>query len=147
MGGRYDTPRGKEDQKEDQMPAYQMLTAYEITSLCRRLWGFSHAELKQIPILPAGCCLEQGAIYLDLTEHPARAFTASVEMEARADRFYVPKSQIPDRLWNRLLGRRQPDQLWMRLTGGDQPGWSSLSNRQNPENEGKQRAIRWSGSV
>lgn len=115
------------------MPAYQMLTAYEFPSLCRRLWGFSHAELKQIPILPAGSCLKQGALYLDLTEHPARAFTVPVEMEVYADRFYVPKSQVSDRLWNRLLGRHQPDQFWTRLTGGDQPGWSSLSNGQNPE--------------
>lgn len=115
----------------------EMLTAYDIPLLCRRLFGFCNADLKQIPILPGGSRLEQGAAYLDLTERPPRAFMALEAMKASADHFYVPKSQVPDQLWDRLLGRHQPDPLWTRLTGGDQPDRSSPSNRQHPPAGGK----------
>jgi hypothetical protein len=96
-----------------------MLTAYEITFLRRRLCGFCNADLKQIPVLPAGSSLKQGALYLDLTEHPPCAFTAHAGMKVAPEHFYVPQHLVPDRLWCRLLGRPQPDPLWKRLTGGD----------------------------
>lgn len=115
----------------------ETLTAYGIPALRRRLFGFCNADLKQIPVLPGGSRLEQGATYLDLTERPPCAFMALDDMEAGAGHFYAPKSQVPDRLWNRLLGRHQPDPLWTRLTGGDQPDRSSPSNRQHPPVGGK----------
>lgn len=121
---------------------HQTLTAYDIPSLCRRLFGFCNADLKQIPVLPGGSRLEQGATYLDLTERPPRAFMALDDMEASAGHFYASRSQVPERLWNRLLGRPQPDPLWMRLSGGGQPDRTSPSNRQRLEAEGKQRARR-----
>lgn len=117
-----------------------MLTAYEIPSLRRRLFGFCNAELKQIPVLPEWRLLEQGATYLDLIERPPREFTAPAEMAIAADHFYVPKSQVPEELWNRLLGRHKPDDLWTHLTGGDEPDRPNPSNLQSPGAERMGRA-------
>lgn len=97
-----------------------MLTAYEIKTLHGRLPAFSNEELKQIPILPEGSRLEQGATYLDLNDPQRRAFTATADMEGGPHHLYVPKSEVPYPLWDRLVGRHYLDQLWTRLTGGQE---------------------------
>ena len=72
-----------------------MLTAYEIKTLHERLPVCSNEELKQIPIMPVGSRLEQGATYLDLAAPLCSAFTATADMEAGPANLYVPKSEVP----------------------------------------------------
>ena len=58
------------------------------------------------PVLPAGSRLEQNATYIDLRDPDRQEFTAMSGMEAGPDTWYVPKSEVPYELWNRLLGVR-----------------------------------------
>jgi hypothetical protein len=92
-------------------PELDARTAYELKELHRRLVGFSDDELKQIPILPRGSRLEQGATYVDLRESDRREFTATGDMEAGPGNWYVPKNQVDYQLWNRLIGVGDPERL------------------------------------
>jgi hypothetical protein len=67
-------------------------------------------ELKQVPVLGDGERLQQGATYLDLTQQPAREFTARGDMSAHPDHAYVAKDRVPYQVWNRLLGDAKPGQ-------------------------------------
>jgi hypothetical protein len=79
-------------------------TAYDIKELHARFRDWADDDLKQIPVLPQGSRLEQNATYIDLsTPHP-HEFTATGGMEAASGQHYVPKSEVPYELWNRLLG-------------------------------------------
>jgi hypothetical protein len=72
---------------------------------------FSHwpdADLKQIPVLPAGSRLEQDATYIDLAAARPSEFTATANLEAGSGQSIVPKSEVPYQLWNRLLGITNP---------------------------------------
>ena len=86
-------------------------TAYELKDAHRRLREFGDDELKQIPILPRGSRLEQGATYVDLADPDCREFTARGDMEAGPDNWYVPKAAVDYQLWNRLIGIRDPERL------------------------------------
>jgi hypothetical protein len=86
-------------------------TAFDVKAVHRRLEGFRDDELKQIPVLPPGTRLQQGATYLDLADPERGAFTATGELEAVEGRFYVPKSETPYPLWNRLVGVENPERL------------------------------------
>ena len=86
-------------------------TAHDVKELHRRLRGFTDDQLKQIPVLARGTRLEQGATYVDLNDPDAREFTATGEMEAGRDNWYVPKSEVDYQLWNRLIGVEDPDRL------------------------------------
>jgi hypothetical protein len=79
-------------------------TAYDQKAAHRHLANYSDDDLKQIPILPSGSRLSQGATYLDLAEGRPRAFTATAEMRAGHDNLYVAKSEVDYQLWNRLIG-------------------------------------------
>jgi hypothetical protein len=91
--------------------AQQGNTAYSLRELHRQLSDFHDDELKQIPVLPTGARLQQGATYLDLNNRSRGEFTATGEMEAGSGNAYVPKSQTPYPIWNRLLGIDDPDRL------------------------------------
>lgn len=82
-------------------------TAAEVKELTRNLEGFTLDELREIPVLKAGARLKQGATYLDL-KSGGEPFTATGDMEASRDNFYVPKAETPHPLWNRLLGYETP---------------------------------------
>ena len=84
-------------------------TAYDVKAAHRRLGEFSDDELKQIPILPPGARLEQGATYIDLRSHDHKELTARGDMEARPSNWYVPKSEVDYQLWNRLIGVDNPE--------------------------------------
>jgi len=86
-------------------------TAYDVKGAHRRLQGLTDDELKQIPILPAGTRLEQGATYIDLREKEPQEITARGDMEAQAANWYVPKSEVDYQLWNRLIGVDNPERL------------------------------------
>jgi len=67
-------------------------------------------ELKQVPVLPEGTRLQQGATYVDLTIEPLHEFTARADMSAGATNAYVPKDRVPYEIWNRLIGEPKPGQ-------------------------------------
>jgi len=92
-------------------PETNATTAFDLKAAHRRLDGFSAADLKQIPILPAGSRLEQGGTYLDLLDSDRHEFKARGDMEAGPGNWYVPKDQVDYQLWNRLIGVTDPARL------------------------------------
>ena len=87
------------------------LTAYEVKELHEKLKDFTSDELKEIIVLPQGSRLEQGATYIDLNDLERKEFTAMGGMEAGADKWYVPKTEVSYPLWNRLTGVDNPERL------------------------------------
>jgi hypothetical protein len=83
-------------------------TAYDIREVRRTLHHLPDDELNQVPILPEGMRLQQGATYVDLHSDRPEEFTAMGDMVAQRDQWVVPKDQVPDPVWNRLLGRERP---------------------------------------
>lgn len=79
-------------------------TAYDVKELHEQL-RVSDDELKQIPILPEGSRLEQGAVYVDLRRLADGEFPARGDMVVPPGAWYVPKSSVGYDLWNRLLSR------------------------------------------
>jgi len=86
-------------------------TAYRIKELHDQLADFTRDELRQIPVMPQGSRLEQGATYIDLKDPERRGFTAMGNMEAGPDNWYVPKTEVDYQLWNRLTGVQNPERL------------------------------------
>lgn len=86
-------------------------TAYEVKSIHRQFHGFTDDELKRIPILSRGTRLQQGATYVDLQDEGLREFTATGDMEAGPNNWYVPKDEVDYQLWNRLIGVTNPERL------------------------------------
>lgn len=86
-------------------------TLYDYKDIQRQLHGLSNAELKQIPVMPEGSRLEQGATYVDLYDQNAQPFSAMGDMAAGPDNLYVPKSDTDYVLWNRLTGVTNPERL------------------------------------
>ncbi len=89
----------------------QRRSASDITGAHVVLQGLSDDELRQIPVLPEGTRLEQGATYIDLRQEERREFTAMGGMVAGPDNWYVPKKEVDYRLWNRLIGVENPERL------------------------------------
>lgn len=86
--------------------------AHETKDVHRSLSGeLRDDELKQIPILPEGQRLQQGARYMDLGDPERREFTATGDMTAGPDSRLVPKDEVPYSLWNRLSGVENPERL------------------------------------
>lgn len=78
--------------------------ASDIKYLVSELQDFTVDELKDIPVLPVGTQLKQGAVYVDLQDPDREVFTASDGVIAGEENWYVPKSGTPFEYWNRLLG-------------------------------------------
>jgi hypothetical protein len=78
-------------------------TAADIAVLADRLDNFSRDELSQIPIVPTGTKLKQGAVYLDIRIPAPVPFTATAGVKATDLNYYVPKAEIPYELWDRLV--------------------------------------------
>ena len=87
-------------------------TAYDLKDAHRMLEGITDDGLQQIPVLWPGTRLEQGATYIDLRDPQRREFTATGDMEAGRDNWYVPKSGVDYQLWNRLIGIDNPERLY-----------------------------------
>jgi len=92
-------------------PETDAATAFGLKAAHRSLEGLTDDELKQIPVLPRGSRLEQGATYIDLHDPRRREFTAHGDMEAGRNNWYVPKNQVDYQLWNRLIGVTDPERL------------------------------------
>lgn len=104
MAGRNQGLEGPHPEKDD------VPNAYEIKELHNSiLEGYTDDELKQIPVLPTGTRLEQGAKYIDLIDPERQEFTAMGGMEAGSDNKYVPKTEVDYQLWNRLKGVQNPE--------------------------------------
>ena len=78
--------------------------AADVKYLVTRLQDFTMDELREIPVLRAGTRLLQGATYVDLRDPARPVFTATGEMSATANNWFVPKSETPYQYWNRLIG-------------------------------------------
>lgn len=92
-------------------PEKAELNAYEVKELHSQLPGYTDDELKQITLIPPGSRLEQGATYIDLNDSERQEFTAMGGMEAGANNWYVPKTEVGYQLWNRLTGVQNPERL------------------------------------
>ena len=86
-------------------------TAYDITELQNVLGEFNDEELKGIPVLAQGTRLRQGATYVDLQTPDRQEFTATGDIEAGRDNWFVPKSEVDYQVWNRLIGVTNPERL------------------------------------
>jgi len=87
-------------------------TAYDVKEAHRMLEGITDDGLKQIPVLWPGTRLEQGGTYIDLRDPDRREFTATGDMTASSDNWYVPKDGVDYELWNRLIGIDNPERLY-----------------------------------
>ncbi len=103
MAGQNISPGGSEQER-------QIPTAYELKDVHRMLNGFGDDDLKQIPVLPAGTRLQQGATYVDLADAEREEFKASGGITAEPGHYYVAKNRVPYELWNRLIGEEKPGQ-------------------------------------
>ena len=86
-------------------------TAADITVLAERLDEFTRDELSQIPIVPSGTKLKQGAVYLDMRIPASVPFAATADIKATEMNYYAPKAEIPYQLWNRLVAALGPAKL------------------------------------
>jgi hypothetical protein len=86
-------------------------TAGDIDMLAGRLNGFTRDELSQIPIVPSGTKLKQGAVYLDMRIPSPVPFTATADITATEMNYYAPKADIAYELWNRLVAALGPATL------------------------------------
>ena len=102
---------GEEQGPERLQPSRAGRTLADEKAITRQRRGLSEADLKQIPVLPEGTQLEQGATYIDLRDPDAQAFTAKGAMVAGPDNLYIPKSDVDHVLWNRLIGVTNPERL------------------------------------
>lgn len=94
-----------------QRPEVDAETAYDRKEVQVHLQEFHDDELKQIPILPTGARLQQGATYLDLRDPARHAFTARGDMSAGLGNWYVPKDAVDYVIWNRLTRVQNPERL------------------------------------
>jgi hypothetical protein len=77
-------------------------TAYDHKSAHRRLSNLVDDDLKQIPIVPEGTRLEQGATYVDLNNLGSGELVARGDMVAGPGMLYVAKDSVDYVLWNVL---------------------------------------------
>ncbi len=81
----------------------QRRTLYDEKDLHRRFAGWNDADLKEVPLVPAGARLQQGATYIDLAAAQPQEFTARGDMSAEHRHCYVAKDAVDYERWNRLI--------------------------------------------
>jgi hypothetical protein len=86
------------------------MTAFHLRKRGHDLRGLDDNDLKQVPVLPEGTRLQQGATYVDLARDRPQEFTATAEMTAEPGHAYAPKDRVPYEVWNRLIGEPKPGQ-------------------------------------
>jgi hypothetical protein len=96
-------------------------TAADIKILTERLSDFSMDELAQIPVVPVGVQLKQGAVYLDLREPAPVPFTATAGVMAGEHNYYTPKAEVPYEHWNRLVEALAPAPITNPTDSSGQP--------------------------
>ena len=80
-------------------------SAYEFKELHGKFPQLDNADLKNIPILPAGTRLDQGATYLDLNNFDKGEYSAVSNETVGENDYIVPKKEVDYLLWNRLTGK------------------------------------------
>jgi hypothetical protein len=85
-------------------------TAFDVKDVHRALREFNDEELKQIPILPEGTRLQQGATYVDLAAPRREEVKYNAGKQVEANELFVPKDRVPYWIWNRLIGEPKPGQ-------------------------------------
>lgn len=102
----------EDDLAQGVAPGKRGLTAEAIKQLQQgSLRELTDEQLREIPVLPVGSHLRQGATYLDLSDPQRKPFTAMGNMTAEEGHYYVPKDNIDYTLWNRLTGVTNPERL------------------------------------
>lgn len=86
-------------------------TAYDLKELHEHLPDYTDDELKQIPILAPGSRLKQGSTYINLRDPGRQEFTATGDITAGEQDWFVPKTEVSYPLWNRLIGVQDPKRL------------------------------------
>jgi len=86
-------------------------SAYDVKDAHRTWRDLSDADLKQLPVLPAGTRLEQGAVYFDLNDPDRGEIKALGNMTADPENQYVAKHAVDYQLWNALIGVENPERL------------------------------------
>lgn len=87
------------------------LSAADVKELRNKLADLTDDELKNIPIVPIGSRLEQGAKYIDLAHLEQDEFVATAGMVADESHYYVAKKATDYVLWNRLNQESNPARL------------------------------------
>ena len=88
--------------------------AYDIKKLHNVILAdLTDDELKSVQILPAGTRLDQGATYIDLAHLENGEFTATSQLVADSQNYYVSKKETDYVLWNRLNQVDNPARLDM----------------------------------
>jgi hypothetical protein len=85
-------------------------TAFHLRKRGWTLRGLDDNDLKQVPLLPDGERLQQGATYANLNDDQPQEFTASASLIAEPGDAYAPKDRVPYEVWNRLIGEPKPGQ-------------------------------------
>lgn len=85
-------------------------TAFHLRKQGRSLRGLDDDDLKQVPLLPEGTRLQQGATYANLNDDEPQEFTATASLTAEPGDAYAPKDRVPYVVWNRLIGEPKPGQ-------------------------------------
>jgi hypothetical protein len=85
-------------------------TAFHLRKGGQAVGGLDDEELKQVPLVPAGSRLQQGATYVNLADGSRKEFTATAEITASPGDAYAPKDRVPYEIWNRLIGEPKPGQ-------------------------------------
>jgi len=85
-------------------------TAFHLRKAGVDLGNIEDAELKQVPVIPDGEPLRQGATYVDLCAKRREEFTATGNMNAEPGHSYAHKDRVPYEIWNRLIGEEKPGQ-------------------------------------
>ena len=85
-------------------------TAFHLRKAGLPIPGIDDEDLKQVPLVPEGTRLQQGATYTDLNVDPPHEFTARGDMSAEPGTAYVAKDRVPYQIWNRLIGEPKPGQ-------------------------------------
>ena len=95
---------------ESSAPETSGRTVYDDRELHRAHDELSDQQLKQIPLVPEGMRLQQGATYIDLRDAHPEEFTAQGKETASEDHRYVAKDEVPYPIWNHLIGEEKPGQ-------------------------------------
>jgi hypothetical protein len=85
-------------------------TAFHLRKRGYELRGLDDNDLKQVPVLPEGTRLQQGATYVNLADDDPHEFTATGNITAEPGDAYAPKDRVPYEVWNRLIGEPKPGQ-------------------------------------
>ena len=75
------------------------------------LTEFSPDELREIPLVSAGTPLTEGATYVSLNDPGRNPFAAHKGVRAESGDYLVPKAEVSDSVWSKLIAVDKPERL------------------------------------